>query len=1360
MTPVCECRLGYTLDKDNVTCISTIVDNNFLLVADWTNNELLQISLENGNISAMPNFDNDDYKGVFIDVDTKKIIWSENYDHNIYTANLNGTDQQILTDIGYSGYPYRFDKDMTTGNLYFTASYDSFIGVLTPSGDYVVLNSVFSWITLGDIVVHPGKGFMYYTTYTYRSKYVGRADMDGKNSVELIKGNHVEKPAGITIDFINDHLYWSDSKYDTIQRCDLDGEDCVTIVNMTGTYRFEEIKDLDTDGKYLYYSAFRKDHVVRVELKPPYTRTVVGQSPGLGKLDTIAFYSSTNKNVQAVSNACKARNGRGDCSTICFPTQIGRSCACKKGVALKADGRTCANVYQCTDLIQQTVLLSGGKKGEVEVTFGSSCLRHLHNKCRYRCPANFVPLFDTILTCTNVGWDLESETLCKELRCPTVIDNGQLDSNCTREVGRTCDYQCNKGFLKTTEIVVCTKNGTYHIPESELCAVVKCPSTIPNGEITGTCNQTIGETCEFKCNGGFKAVSSLHKITCNNTGQWGAADNVCRESVCANNSLANGNITGKCSSKVGDTCTFRCNQGFVNTTNVAVCLDDLVWHPKDTCTAFKCSDTIENGKLDEGCARTLGETCTYRCNKYFSPTFSDTQTTCQADGWNPDSIALCNESVCANNSLANGNIIGKCSSKVGDTCTFRCNQGFVNTTNVAVCLDDLEWHPKDTCTAFKCSDTIENGKLDKDCARTLDETCTYRCNKYFSPTFSDRRTTCQTDGWNPVSNNLCKESVCASISLANGNITGKCSSKVGDTCAFECEPGFVNTTDVAICLDDLVWHPKDACTAYKCGDQIENGALEDGCTRTIGSSCHFSCKKYFKSSIATQLITCQATGWNRGTTELCEESVCEDKTLTNGRTMGQCTSKIGETCMVQCDKGYVNTTDKVVCQDDSTWHPSDSCTVFTCSDKIENGRLDSGCARTVGTSCKYSCNEYYTPSVKDLEIKCQADGWNPVSTNLCRVSVCEDSSLSHGNIIGTCSKTIGEVCEFQCDKGYANTTNLVVCKSDKMWHPRESCKVVKCPTTVPDGEITGTCDFAIGSKCSFKCNADFIANELYQSITCNSSGQWDASEELCLVSECKDSSLSNGKVTGNCKKMVGETCSVTCNQGYVNTTSVAICRNDYMWHPTESCIPIKCSPYIPNGEITGTCDLAIGATCNFMCYSDFKAADLRTNITCNASGHWSITNNLCLERISVTTESSSLNGLPVPGVAVGIAVLLLAVFLLIGAVIFPFLRRRSNLSPSLKLKSPFRHSRSTAFENPGYIQNSEPPVQTTDVDVAQMQPMSFTEGASSSDERITNPMYDNEPLPGVAQIDMTNDTAVLTHDSWQKEKKKLDVDKY
>jgi hypothetical protein len=48
-------------------------------------------------------------------------------------------------------------------------------------------------------------------------------------------------------------------------------------------------------------------------------------------------------NMLSVNEACKARNGLGNCSTICLPTATGRTCACKPGGQLKQDGRTCSD---------------------------------------------------------------------------------------------------------------------------------------------------------------------------------------------------------------------------------------------------------------------------------------------------------------------------------------------------------------------------------------------------------------------------------------------------------------------------------------------------------------------------------------------------------------------------------------------------------------------------------------------------------------------------------------------------------------------------------------------------------------------------------------------------------------------------------------------------------------------------------------------------------------------------------------------------------------------------------------------------------------------------------------------------------
>ncbi|XP_053402389.1 low-density lipoprotein receptor-related protein 4-like [Mercenaria mercenaria] len=463
MVKVCECSIGFKLDTDKVSCRSDVATDNFILVSDWTHNTLNQIHLQTQEINAIVNMDNDIYMGVYFDTNTKRIIWSEYKQSTISSSELDGSDQQTIGNIGNS-YPYRMDKDMTTGNLYYTTTSHSnpHIGVLTPSGANVWLKKDFTEETLGDIVVHPGKGWMFYTVI-HSISYVARANMDGTNEVRIILGDHVSVPDGLAIDFTRDHLYWSDAHNDTIQRCNFDGNSCVTIVNKTGTFQPEEIRDLVTDGKYLYYSAYIKDHVVRVDLMEPYNTTIVGQNPSLGKLDTMALYISSNRNIQNVSKACQAREGLGNCSSICFPTETGRTCACKDDIPLKPDGRTCSISDKCADIIRQRVQTAAGSE-DIVIEIDRNCIRQLDDKCEYRCPDFFAPnenlkIKSNQLTCTNIGWDRQREPLCKELVCSkSSLLNGIFVGSCSQRPGSMCMFKCNQGYTNTTDMVLCNEN--------------------------------------------------------------------------------------------------------------------------------------------------------------------------------------------------------------------------------------------------------------------------------------------------------------------------------------------------------------------------------------------------------------------------------------------------------------------------------------------------------------------------------------------------------------------------------------------------------------------------------------------------------------------------------------------------------------------------------------------------------------------------------------------------------------------------------------------------------------------------------------------------------------------------------------
>lgn len=44
---------------------------------------------------------------------------------------------------------------------------------------------------------------MYYTAVSFLSSYIGRANMDGSYDVELMKGEHMQIPSGVAIDFIS-----------------------------------------------------------------------------------------------------------------------------------------------------------------------------------------------------------------------------------------------------------------------------------------------------------------------------------------------------------------------------------------------------------------------------------------------------------------------------------------------------------------------------------------------------------------------------------------------------------------------------------------------------------------------------------------------------------------------------------------------------------------------------------------------------------------------------------------------------------------------------------------------------------------------------------------------------------------------------------------------------------------------------------------------------------------------------------------------------------------------------------------------------------------------------------------------------
>ncbi|XP_052818651.1 low-density lipoprotein receptor-related protein 2-like [Mya arenaria] len=641
-TKKCACTTGFRLTADGTGCTSDTLTSNFALVSDRTFHAIHQIDLNTGNVNSIPFEDLGDPLGVMYDHKRKKIIYSKYQQEIIFMANLNGTGEEEIAETEWAE-AVRFDLCETTGNIYYTSTYWQQIGMVSPSGHHFVLDDDFYFEELGSIAVAPSKGWLFFTAddYYFGESYIGRSNMDGTQYKALItteNGEHVVAPDGLCIDYIHEQFFWSDRVTNIIQSCNFEGTVCETKVNLTGQHA--EIRDIATDGTFLYYIDTTKEHVVVFNLDTNTIEKELGKS--LGRLESLDVFKSNNMNTQGTSAGCKARNGLGDCSTICVPTSgtKGRVCMCEEGEYLNDDERTCSNVYQCNEFIMQD--------DGVEVTFDyDTCLRHFGDECDIICPINYVPTSTAISKqkCLNSGWANETAVLCEEIRCPAVVPNAQLNT-CNRYPGNRCEYTCTNGYKAAFDHAVCLNTGKWNIDVNNFCKLPQCPMTLMNGlaQIAANCDVSAGKLCKYTCADGYTLNSKLPSLTCGVNGQWVVkSDQPCILKTCPENALRYGNTTNCNTRSVGTPCKYTCNSGYKALPNLdeVICRKDLTWHPQNACQEAKCDMSFGSVTIQKDCDLKINSKCGYSCSSSFEKHSNVTMLTCRADGtWNQTNVCL------------------------------------------------------------------------------------------------------------------------------------------------------------------------------------------------------------------------------------------------------------------------------------------------------------------------------------------------------------------------------------------------------------------------------------------------------------------------------------------------------------------------------------------------------------------------------------------------------------------------------------------------------------------------------------------------------------------------------------------------
>uniref|UniRef100_A0A8D1CWI3 Low-density lipoprotein receptor-related protein 2 n=1 Tax=Sus scrofa TaxID=9823 RepID=A0A8D1CWI3_PIG len=233
---ICKCAPGYTREPDGRSCRQNtniepylIFSNRYYLRNLTIDGHIYSLILQGlGNAVAL-DFDRVEERLYWLDIENKvieRMFLNKTNREAVIKYNIPGTESLAV--------------DWVTRKLYWSDSYLNCLSVSDLNGRYrrklaehcVDVNNTFCFDKPRGIALHPRYGYVYWADWTDRA-YIGRVGMDGRNK-SLIISSKIKWPNGITIDYTNDLLYWTDAHLGYIEYSDLEGSHRHTVYE-TGT---------------------------------------------------------------------------------------------------------------------------------------------------------------------------------------------------------------------------------------------------------------------------------------------------------------------------------------------------------------------------------------------------------------------------------------------------------------------------------------------------------------------------------------------------------------------------------------------------------------------------------------------------------------------------------------------------------------------------------------------------------------------------------------------------------------------------------------------------------------------------------------------------------------------------------------------------------------------------------------------------------------------------------------------------------------------------------------------------------------------------------------------------------------------
>jgi len=176
-----------------------------------------------------------DVSGLAVDVEARKIYWSDYAGNRILRAGFDGSDVEEVV-----------------------AS-----AVLAPVG----------------VAVVPALGKIYWVTDPEYPRMVQRASIDGSDVEDLVAGEDVNRPGAIAVDAEGGHIYWTEAVNGKVRRAGLDGSSVEDLVDRKVLTSFGIA--LDVAAGKVYWSDFASGTIERADLDGSEHEEILTRASGI-----------------------------------------------------------------------------------------------------------------------------------------------------------------------------------------------------------------------------------------------------------------------------------------------------------------------------------------------------------------------------------------------------------------------------------------------------------------------------------------------------------------------------------------------------------------------------------------------------------------------------------------------------------------------------------------------------------------------------------------------------------------------------------------------------------------------------------------------------------------------------------------------------------------------------------------------------------------------------------------------------------------------------------------------------------------------------------------------------------------------